>query len=339
MKNFKIIPLLAIVPFLAGCNVSKAGGSVKSPNFAKLGEEVEFEDFSKEIEEPGLMGVWENLNNNHVPSSVIKMKVNTLDEFKLVSKKKTVESEKTTGVGDLLLKADMNNLRVASKLTSKYVVESKNELGSQNVEQIFNMDENFQFSNLTMGEEEINSWVAIDNTNKIYYPLEDATNYVANQKRELAESEVIDLLNQYQVYPADFFNLITSYGNSSVEGKKEYKFYKNNKIYTITREAEYSIAVNSADGTVNNITNVKVETKAQLDATDGDSFKVKFYEVETQEVEFLKNFVDTDNDVARFLGDKGTGKSVYAMEIDIKAQDVNLKEVDLSKYHMTNQNI
>ena len=81
MKNYKLIPLLAVTAFLAGCNVNNA--KAKAPSFAKMGKEVEFAEFVEEYK-PDLLGAWADHENQHTPSYV--MKVSNVSEYSLWQK-------------------------------------------------------------------------------------------------------------------------------------------------------------------------------------------------------------------------------------------------------------
>ena len=349
MKNYKLIPLLAMTAFLAGCNVSnKASSKVK---FAKEGKEVEFADVYETFENPDLLGFWTNPNNNHANSSVIKGSLYRNFNGKLTSNKKVVESDKQVMDSEMTVKTDMKNLRISMAGKGNLVYEEKNELGEESENESYNESSNYQFFKTTetvqQGEEEVEEdreyFIEIDNKTNMYRYRQNVTSYDEIDKLDYVENFIYSFgTNNYDIAGGRMYDAIYSYSGLSVEGKAKYKFYQNNQIFTITFEDQYSTFVQAPNG-VGSVTTTIVKEKYQLDTTKGESFK---YVYETKTTEHTEYYSDMTvqvyapmggySEVARFKGDVYESTYVSDFSVECKVQDVNIKEVDVSKLLKSN---
>ena len=328
MKNYKLIPLLAISVFLVGCNTSK---NAKAPSFAKLGNEVEYADWVEQFNQPDLLGAWSNPTEQHIPSTLATVKQYGYAESKLTSNKKAVETYSSKDEYKATLKADMNNLRLGVVVEENSKTESKVEKRVITDSENTKIDISVQIGEVTIGENSEEYMLNIDNSAKQYSLMNSVATLDAQQRKTAFENFVLSFLNN-GVFPATFIQILENYPSMTVDQKSNYKFYQNGKIFTVTFATSFAEADNYSGDTIKALTKVEVNGKFQLDATKGESFKFKSSIEEVYETEFLGDFYDNSNSVTRKLGDKYEGKSAQYYDVDFKAQDIKLNEVDLSKY-------
>lgn len=349
MKNYKLIPLLAMTAFLAGCNVNgKASSKVK---FAKEGKEAEFADVYEVFQNPDLLGFWTNNSNNHASSAVIKGSGTRNASGKLISKKKVVESDKEVNSGEVTFKADMRNLRISVETKEKYFEEEKNELGGESYEDVYDESYNYQLFDTTEtvvnGEEEVEEnrqyFVMLDNKNKMYTYQQNVTNYDEIQKLDYVENFIYGFGNRYGIAADKIYEIVYSYQVLSVEQKAKYNFYQNGQIFTVTYEDQQSVFDRAPNGDVASVTTTTYKNKYQLDATNGESFKYVYEEKKTVRQEYYSDVLVSvsasyggTTEVARFKGDVYESTRVDTFAVESKVQDVTIKEVDVSKYVKSN---
>ena len=335
MKNYKFIPLLAVLAFMTACNTNGASSS-KSVSFAKQGKEVEYQEFKEAINDPVLLGAFSNLSENHLPSSVVKMTGYSETNSKLTSKKKVVASTSAKSSGTVTVKFDMNNLRISTKFDSTYSVNESNESGKTSMKAVEKEDTVYQISNVVLDEEEAKPYfVEVDNITKTYIPRNNMVDANAIEKRAALESTALDIFDDYSILPEDLGDMLANYENSSVAMQANYKFFLNEKVFTVEFHNEYTRANINENNLVNYATTYVVDTKYQLDATKGESFKFVTLEKEAVTTEYRRSFVidsGMGNMIARFIGDVEKEVSAYGRESEVKVQDVTVKEVDTAKY-------
>ena len=328
MKNYKLIPLLAVSIFLAGCNVTKGA---KAPSFAKLGNEVEYADWIEQFNQPDLLGAWSNPSEQHIPSVVATIKQYGYQKTKIVSNKKVVESENDEGSQTGTFKTDMNNLRLSIAMEEKSSSERKleNRVIKQSENQKY--DVSVQIGKAQVGDEQQDCILNIDNRGKQYSIMTPAGSLDAQQRKTAFENLVMSFFSN-AIFPSSFGNILENYPNMTVEQQSKYKFYVNGKIFTIVSSDSFAELGDFSGTIVNSLTKVETSEKYQLDATKGESFKFKSASEAVFETEYLGDFYDNNTYVTRKIGDKGEGKYAEYYDVDFKAQDVKLNEVDLSNY-------
>ena len=329
MKNYKLIPLLAVTAFLAGCNVNNA--KAKAPSFAKMGKEVEFAEFVEEYK-PDLLGAWADHENQHTPSYVMKVsKVSDMD-VTVKSGKKTTDSMKSSEKNNFTVKADMNNSLFSYQGTlvrSREMVQAGYKTSGAENDKIDTMT---QISNITLpgSEEPVAYVVGVDNEVKAYTAQSNVSNLEPAERKTLMEDGAYALVAE-NALPKSIDELLAEYPNFPVEQKEYYKFYVNGKVFTVTYEIEMSQAeVDSNTGNVNLLLNYVATSKMQLDASKGESFKFKVSQEMNMTYKVYSDFVE--DGTARFKGDEGEGYQNSYLTAEVKAQDVNLKAVDLANY-------
>ena len=335
MKNYKFIPLLAVLAFMTACNTNGASSS-KSVSFAKQGKEVEYQEFKEAINDPILLGAFSNLSDNHIPSSVVKMTGYSESNSKLTSKKKVVASSSAKSSGTVTVKFDMNNLRISTKFDSTYSVNESNESGKSSMKAVEKEDTVYQISNVILDEEEAKPYfVEVDNITKTYIPRNNMVDANAIEKRAALENTALDIINDFSILPEDLEDMLANYENSSVAMQANYKFFLNEKVFTVEFHNEYTRANINENNLVNYASTYVIDTKYQLDATKGESFKFVTLEKEAVTTEYRRSFVidsGMGNTIARFIGDVEKEVSAYGRESEVKVQDVTVKEVDTAKY-------
>lgn len=332
MKNYKIIPLLAIIPFLAGCNVSKSG-SAKAPSFAKMGEKVSYEDWAEAMTKNDLLGAWTNPNELHIPSAVATVKRSYVESSKITSNKKVVESYLMSDAYDINMKADMANLRLQFSGTGEHKeeylreAEEEREIAKEKEELVL------QYSDVQVNDENKLYFVSVNMLDKTYSLNANASNYTPAEKKALVENQAVQAVYNYAM-PYFFSYLFNNYPNYSVEQKEKYTFYQKGQVFSYTYTDEYSRATTDSNGYVKTITTHKIEEKHQLDATKVETWSYKEFVEDKYETKYLRDQVEYST--ARFKGDVLKGSDVTCIDANVKAQDVTIKEVDISGYKENN---
>ena len=341
MKKYKLIPLLALASLLAGCNVNNASSSSKEPNFAKMGKEVDFQEFAEVAEDYTLLDLWMSPSSYHIPSFVATKKENGSYSNKVTSKKKVVAGGEGKYVADGKLEADMNNYRIACKYDEKTTSKFYDEYATQEYLENPKTEMVYQFATFeeTVGEgeeaETVNKeyWIQADKLSNNYFKLESVTGQGLLYRRDIVESDAVSQMNNLGVFPDSLYNYMGNYYGAPVEEQANYHFYVNDKILTITYSTEYSeTQIDASDHFANYITTVTIDYKFQLDATDGKNFKSKTFSKEVSEKKYLRN--TTVDYIARYNGDVDKSVETTAIECAVQVKDVKVKEVDLSKMRL-----
>ena len=340
MKKYKLIPLLALASLLAGCNVNNASSSSKEPNFAKMGKEVDFQEFVEVAGDSDLLDLWMEPSAYHIPSFVATRKENGSYSNKVTSKKKVVAGGDGKYVIDGKLEVDMKNYRIACKYNEKTTSKFYDEYASQEYLENPKTDRVYQFAKFeepVEGEgEEVETkeyWIQADKLSNSYFKLDDVTGEGLIYRRDNVEIDAVSQMNNLGVFPNSLYNYMSNYYGASVEEQANYHFYVNGKILTITYSAEYSeTEIDASDHFANYIRTVTNDYKFQLDATDGKNFKSKFFSKEVSEKKYLRNM--TVDYVARYNGDVEKSVETTAIECAVQVKDVTVKEVNLSKMRL-----
>ena len=340
MKKYKLIPLLALASLLAGCNVNNASSSSKEPNFAKMGKEVDFQEFVEVAEDSTLLDLWMEPSSYHIPSFVATKKENGSYSNKVTSKKKVVAGGEGKYVIDGKIEVDMKNYRIACKYDEKTTSKFYDEYASQEYLENPKTDMVYQFSKFeepVEGEgEEVETreyWIQADKLSNNYFKLDNVTDKGLLYRRDNVESDAVSQMNNLGVFPNSLYIYMNNYYGASVEEQANYHFYVNGKILTITYSAEYSeTEIDASDHFANYIRTVTTDYKFQLDATDGKNFKSKTFNKEVSEKKYLRNM--TVDYVARYNGDVEKSIETTAIECAVQVKDVTVKEVNLSKMRL-----
>lgn len=340
MKKYKLIPLLALASLLAGCNVNNASSSSKEPSFAKMGKEVDFQEFVEVAGDSALLDLWMEPSAYHIPSFVATKKENGSYSNKVTSKKKVVAGGEGKYVSDGKLEVDMKNFRIACKYDEKTTSKFYDEYASTEYLENPKTDMVYQFAKFeepVEGEgEEVETkeyWIQADKLSNSYFKLDSVTGKGFLYRRDNVESDAVSQMNNLGVFPNSLSTYMSNYYGASVEEQANYHFYVNGKILTITYSAEYSeTEIDASDHFANYIRTATIDYKFQLDATDGKNFKSKTFNKEVSEKKYLRNM--TVDYVARYNGDVDKSVETTAIECAVQVKDVTVKEVDLSKMRL-----
>ena len=338
MKNYKLIPLLAVTAFLAGCNVNNSS-STKAPNFAKMGKEVTFAEFT-EAYTPELLGAWADHEHQHTPSCVVKLDRSQERYAKLDSKKGPGMLMKMVQKENVTVKADLNNLLLSTEgkgtaVTEGTQADSYGRIIKINSTETVNYDTMLQYSTLHNDQTDADEqWLTeVDNTTKMYDKKKNVTTYSDDDKQTLMEDKAFDLAED-NVLPDLLDETLNEYSTLSPVEKENYKFYINNKIFTVIYSSEYTEPDVDGNNEVRVLYNFKIESKIQLDVTNGESFKFKVALKMDMDMKAYKDFAD--DETTMFAGDTGVGHQYQFASADVKVQDVKLSPVDISNYHLNN---
>ena len=335
MKNYKIISILALAALMTACNVNK--GNSKSPaKLASLGKEIEFSEIEELVKDPDFLRPWADLGHNHFPSSVISGSYYATLDSKLTSKKKVVAKTDNYQKMSILAKTDMKNLRLYMKEDMAMEMSTVN-AGGENKQSMKGVYESTtQFWKTKEDGVDKMYYIDADQTNRSARFRQDVSDSSTYDRMDMIESEATEMFDDFGLLPSEFFFVAENYPILQPEAKESYKFYKNKEIYTIvyTVESTYHEALDA--DTVKSLTKEKEVETYQLDLSKGSSYSYKTVETVETETKYLANFVDNDG-TAIFIDDVLKSKSSTNLSFEVKAQDVNVKEVDISgftKYYL-----
>ena len=318
MKKNKLLAILLAAPLLASCGVSK----LKEPKFADAGKELSFEKFQKALEKAGVPDKLDFAVEKKLPSSVFVEELKAYNGYDLLREDKVKESAANLETYKDEWKLDTENVLLEHNMSTstEFKAESANtkSSGSQKEQ-----------SKASYQEETINKkkfTVSIDQTNKEYSRYSDSS----VTKADLA----IDGKLKEEVSDAGtlFVDMVYGAAMSSKEELKHFKFYQNDKVFTITWEDE------AEDKTLAlyNISTKYVQ-KTQIDVTKGKFKAVNWYSSEE-----VKSFKKTGT-AYDFYGEervfyKGETIKEYIQTAQVASfeyKDVKLNKVDISDYTQT----
>ena len=303
MKKTKLLPLLLAIPMLASCGLAKP----KQPKFADVGKEVAYakfgEDFQKQSEKAAFN------SEKALESGVYKMDTRILTESNIKREKKEIAKSST-------LKND--------KEEAKY--DKVNKLLEETTESSSTSKSTSQSSTVNNSSGLKNSYVYQEGEKdgkKYVVQYDKATKEVTKESSLESTTTAKYLDSKVKAEVRINTTLILSfvfmeYEGSSDADKKNFKFYENGDIYTITWN------VKSETKTEETKTTEKTDMKIQVDFNK-EKLASKIWLETSSVVECLK---DSGSD---YKGDIKTEATKESVDISYQFKDVKLKAADLSK--------
>ena len=334
MKNYKLIPLLAVAAFMTACNTNSA--SAKAPSFAKQGKEIAFEEFAEILSDKDLLGAWTDPENNHLPSAIVKASSSSSVESKITSGKKVVRSDKELSKTSYDMKLDLENLRIAVSVDDSTTNESQHEEHFSSYTSSNKMSAVEQISTLPVGNEGTETGdflVEVNLTSKQYRVEDNVTDLNAQERKAMFEEDAYMIVSHLAI-PSQFASFVSSYESMPLEERECFSFYQNGKILTMTYQSEYSTALVDSNNQVQKLTRVTYDQKFQLDYSKGESFKYKQSLVTTYSSDYLQDFIE--DSAARYLGDTAEKVEAEYSESEVKAQKVKVDAINIDDFEELN---
>ncbi len=324
MKNYKLIPLLAMTALLAGCGVNK---SAKAPKFAKLGEEISADELIEVVSSNNFLGAWTN-GELETPSAKFVKKENTQTNEKLYSNKKVIGTHSFKDSVETSFELDMKSLRGKYN----YVYESE----ESSKDQVINKKESekevnnyfYQFANSDHSGEEKEYLMRLDTDDKRFSVLADATSATDEAKLEIIYDKLLPITDFS--FPYEFITFPGYYPGLSYEKQREYKLYKNNSIYTIVIDGDYTLPEYNPSHELVCVARNKVKSKIQIDVTEGSTYTVSYEGTRTYRIDYLATTYVGEQAIKK--GDYVEGKDVRYQQVNVTAGEVKLDAIDISNY-------
>lgn len=339
MKTVKIIPVLMAAMLVSACNVGGSKVKVSEPKFAKEnGSEMTSDDFLKEfvtidgysvkIDGPAVKDSEFFKEDAKIGSKEVKMKTSSAEKATLTRDGKEISKQEEAYVVDGTMQADSNNKVIKSVSTRKSSESFKNLNGSGS-------GSSSEKSTAYQQEGKVddkNGVISANVEEKTYrlsseFDTEEPRTYTSDTWFNLTMQSLGSMIGEGFIYEIVLAKM------QSVE-LKGYKFYKNDKVYTITysneetetlKTQEYDPATSSYKEVEYATRTTKVEAKSQLDVTEG-KWTYKTSTVEEVETKYLKDKGDyLSNDV------RASKEEDYA-DYSVADKKVSVKAVDLKDY-------
>lgn len=312
---------------LAGCGVNK---SAKAPKFAKLGEEISAAELIEVVSSNNFLGAWTN-GELETPSAKFVKKENTQTNEKLYSNKKVIGTRSFKDSVETSFELDMTSLR--GKYS--YVYESEESSKDQVIatkESEKEVNNNFyQFANSSHSGEEKEYLMRLDTDNKSFSVIADATSATDDAKLEMVYEQVLPLTDF--AFPYEFKTFPGYYPGLSYEKQREYKLYKNNSIYTIVIDGDYTMPEYNPSHELISVTRNKVKSKIQIDVTEGSTYKVSYEGEANYRIDYLATTFVGEQAIKK--GDYVEGKDVRYQQVNVTAGEVKLEAIDISDYKLS----
>lgn len=310
MKHIKLLPLIAILCFVSGCN-----NAAKEPVFGTEGDLVTFSEFNNRIQraqrECVLFGE-QSLGDRVLKTTQISTYTRAHNSG---SKEKANFSSKNTQVVEEQYDYDTHviqeNINITEESKNKSLDQNGNTKSSQKAENFY------QFSPID-GEEYL---IKIDNLYKTYYEV----SLLGINELE-TKDDVFDSKMRYGTINEAYSQFMQYYPGT--EDTKYYTCHVNNTIYTYIYQRAYKMDLVENDikqGT----TIYYFNRKAQIDFSEGNE-SIKYSDSVKTETTYTMN-------VGTFVvDDVVTVTTKYSYECSIVKSDVDLKQINLSKYTLSN---
>lgn len=341
MKTVKIIPVLMAAMLVSACNVG--GGKVKAaePKFAKEnGSEMTSDDFLKEfvtidgysvkIDGPAVKDSEFFKEDAKIGSKEIKAKNSSAEtEIQTRDGKEIYKAEQAT-VTESTTQADSGNKVIKATVSQKSSESFKSLQGSGSGSSSMKATSYTQEGKV----DDKNGTLSINVEEKTYrlasaFDTEEPRTYTSDTWYNLSLQSIGQSLGQAFIYDIVLAKMMSA-------ELKGYKFYKNDKVYTITYSSEETETLKSSefDPATSQFKDVeyatrttKVESKRQFDVTEG-KWTYKTSNVEEVETKYLKDHGDY------IANDVRTSKEEDYLDASLADKKVSVKAVDLAKYKL-----
>jgi hypothetical protein len=309
MKKIKLLPLLAVIPMLASC-----GGKPAKPKFAKFGDVITAEEFDTKCEAARKKTV---LVLDLLPAGISKKSSVEYTETVHNRNKKALSSDVHVKESNDELKHDVKNAVVEGKATSKDTRNIKTKATSSST------NEN-KSSAYTIQETKIDDnkfVVTAYKKSKQFEKISKITDGL-NTAKTILDDLVRDFLDDGET---EVYGLRSAYAIASEEGKKNYKFYQNDKIFTIEFKKDIDEEYKPADKVL--YVDKGTEEKVIQIELDKDKLSYKFWHLKEYEREYKSDY---SSDQAK--GDVSKYVTREVKEGTWQRKDVTLKALDLANF-------
>lgn len=301
MKKMRYIPLLTLASLLIACDNA---ANLKSPTFAKEGDEVNFTEFTSKFNDAAndseLVDLSITLGDRVMKASYSDYYLETIKRDK-----KEISKSEQSGSCKGEYQFDENNLVGKQTAEVKQTYKVTNQEGSMSATQNTNSECYYQFgkNNGTDGILRVNT------KTQSYYTV-----YVGGSNKKNFD---YFMRGELQNGLSDFSNYLPADNKAA----REYLFYTNNNdtLFTYTTNQDKEETLNNYKLTT------RLKIKAQLDLADEkQSFRISYEE--TVSYDYTRN---VDN---HLKGDNFVQENKHYAEYVISAKDVNVDKVDISNY-------
>lgn len=310
MKKIKVFPLLIFVPMLASCGLSKPS----SPKFADVGKEVKFDKFQTDLMEASGKAIFNS--EKALPSGILKSKKAIFYSQIMKRGKEKLMDYDVLQNENSELKYDKENKIV------KEVVENKSDIqGKSQTEKAIEVVNGKTTRVYQEGEKDNKKYVleVRPDLKEIYKEADLSGIKIAAYLDTFVKTKVGSTADNI------FSEIFMEYASSGEKEKKNYKFYENDKIFTIEYKLDLKEDVKDGDEKVYLKRITTRESKIQVELNDK---KPQFKQWTTCKItgEYTRNF-----DIYK-KGDFGELVEQASLEYSYEVKDVKLKAVDVSKF-------
>lgn len=293
-KVYKISPLLLVFPLLASCGVSK-------PGFKKVGKEASYEDFLKAVtdeqKESSLLQV------DKIGSGTLK--TTSKSEVKITEKrgKKTMSTKKTSSSRESRYSYDADN-SVMKLVSSGKVNESEKDKEGKSSRSSKSKEVTYVQGHT---KDDMRYIIQVFKKVKEYSPLLEVGKG-KSEKEPMKEFAYASMENSF----SEGSKLLKNYNLASEEGKKDYKFYTNKKVYTIEFSSTEETPLNYGK---------KTETSLyKFQAIFGkDKFDIKVYKDIKTVVEYTNEYSEhVKGDIVETVAKSRTESSAKMKKTKVK---------------------
>lgn len=304
MKKIKLLPLLLAVPMLASCGLAKP----KQPKFADVGKEVAYAKFSEDLQKQAQKAAFNS--DKALESGVFKLDTrisvesNVKRDKKEIAKSSSLQNTKEESKYDKANKILEETTQSSSTLKSKSQFDTANNSSSLKDSYVYQegkKDGKKYVVKYDKATKEISKESSLESTTTDKY-------LDSKVKSEVGVNTTLI-----------FYFVFAEYEGSSDADKKNFKFYENGDIYTITWNVEKETKTEETK------TTNKTDMKIQVDFNK-EKLASKIWLEASSVVEYLK---DSGSDY--YKGDIETKVTKESSDISYQFKDVKLKAADLSK--------
>ena len=308
MKKTKFLSLLVLAPLMTGC-----GNSVKAPKFSNKGEEIKKAEFQtaldKALAKASFANAGKKLGSGEYKTSFAYNETN-----------EKIRGKKTLRKNVDFEKRSVDHLYDPGKLVDRFVTEyeqsrtSEDKTGKSVDEQSLKYENSYQFTKV--GKKQY--LIQVMKEAKEYIPL------VETDKKTCLEAFDAGAKDYANGLFDDIHNMIDEYNAKKGKALKDYKFYKNENVFTIVFETEETDEFKSADTVIYKTTTKRSET-IQVDTTEG-KWSTKSYRHVEEDREFKENYYAlAKGDVVHIVED-------YATEASFELKEVKTEQFDISDF-------
>ncbi|MBO4855874.1 MAG: hypothetical protein J5511_00675 [Bacilli bacterium] len=316
MKKTVFIPLLGLSLLLSGCDVSNI--KIKTPSFAKFGDEVSYAVFSQafdtKLSETDIMSdellsskLYKGESAARYISSVSRKRENSNKSNEI---RRTLYGE----VNKTTVEYDSKKLILLNNSEDKLVYITKTE--TDNTSEVTTTDTEKGAAVVDYKDQKVG--IDFDNDaktfsiEKTFTSEENVASYLSTQIKALCFNTIIS-------------NFVTGFGSGESNNDPEYHWYVNGDILTYTYEKEETSELKDADDIIYANKHIKISYKYQIKLSKNEQ-TLKYHTSAVGSLEYIKNTTS--------YRDGETAKEDFATygEFAMQSKKVSLDSIKLSKY-------